>query len=1805
MQEQIDEFKHQLHQIGLALSQLELLRPIDGGMLLENVDKAIQLQAELIKLSTSWIDGEKLKYFHSLEEIATAVASIQSASMKSINAWRQMLAGFAEELENCEYRSNVNRIREAGIETIRLAKLAIAVVSCDDECRELMYPQLSQWGGSLSEIKKVEIQADCLNDWPESAEPIRELIFCLPEIDFHATAPAEQVTTDVQRIANVDWESNILNREEDCSFPSSMFDDTKCKHVEASSSNSEIVSDSSLPSIETDTENRNVIVRCEHISSDPSLLDREEVVQKVDVYGRDLSRNVQTEFEQVEPLLSQLERVEHSIEDNSQRIAEIENAFWQAVSQDRLGLAYYIVITAGNCNLKGTLPMPEMISLAALADSADNASEELIHKLQFEISQIQFGTSQWTWEERVLVAAVALQPALLAPETDAAALLSSISIPTDELPSFGAICKSVLEFANLRRKIDVGMLAGICELANWEERLNHAKQDILAWVKHERQSEIIYAPSTDVWRKWLDATGPLGGIAAAIEVSTNIARQKALSFIEDWSDRRYVEEECSRLDQILRGKGAQRRQIEARALVTLKKRVKTYREKLISWLQILDSRPGHVDDFITRSIAECRNSINKYLSSAQTELLAIQSRSTANRARSAVISVVSDRLKSVERLFAGDTNKVFVRGPYQMVLNKDLAFIPKLDWTPDSTEFALTYRNEELDVLITAATEPLSIYAAFNGQLKERNFEAAGWLIDQIAQQSLGEQELDELRSHFDNERERAIHQIDEQCRKLTDGIESAVCFELINEVERAEYTAKVASIRAISQKSSNMRVCIQNLEKLNEDLKLRSETRLAHARSRFNSLPKKTIDPIDLKIVEHSLQKGDFSTADEFINLLEDGQSIQSYRHGEIEESIASEFAQYVFDFEELNKEKQQRVPEWIELLEQGIEAFGPKLQAAQDSSPALSRKELLNRWKYLKKSDRDVEKSATHLKDLMEQIGFSAVRKPKIRKVNDSVWNCSLEMNPFEDKRICRIPQFASLSKGKYQIYGCSESPKDDGIDRLIQALQLKREHSDQAVIVIYLGKLTPKKRLRIRQNTFGKMPFLLFDEILLAFLINRVGNSLHNFFTCTLALSSGKPYTSTASYVASEMFFGRESEYKDILSRDGTNLVFGGRQLGKSVLLREIERREHNEQAGMIVRWIDLKNEQIGTILPPADVWKAIGESLYKCQVFQQPASAAETICKNVNSWLAENEQRRIVLLLDEADGFLEQDSKAGDKGHGFPVLSRLKGLMDSSDRRFKVVFAGLHNVQRAAKDYNTPIAHLGKPLNIGPLLANGEWREARALVVEPFKNLGFRFVEESLPIRILSHTNFYPSLIQIFCKHLLTRLYSRRWLASDLEKAPWLEIRSEDIDEVYKSEDLQQEIRSRFELTLDLDKRYRLLALLIAQITNDAQDAGEPIEGVHRTLLREEALSWWSAGFANDPSFNRFEIILDEMIGLGVLRDAGEGKYALRSANVLNLLGSRSKIDEMLWDVSKSAPPPVYSASSFHRNLSKDPRRRSPLTAEDESKLIQKSNDVVLVSGCGLSGLARVVDGVKSLETSDVFVDIAPAISTRKSFLDWLSELSGRDVDGLRIGIVTPDNFELGYLKDSRVFLKKKSAARRRFTKLIFLANPIQLLHVLEDDREIDDEWIRLGKWTDDFLARWLEDNGFQRDRNTVSAILSATSGWGDLVSEFGEACRNSEHKWNDKLHDIASKWPSNILDADGLQISNAQETILRRWIEFAGVDGIDRATLNELASELDPELFIRWAEELSFIVRASVDCWQMDPLIARVFDCNQK
>ena len=166
----------------------------------------------------------------------------------------------------------------------------------------------------------------------------------------------------------------------------------------------------------------------------------------------------------------------------------------------------------------------------------------------------------------------------------------------------------------------------------------------------------------------------------------------------------------------------------------------------------------------------------------------------------------------------------------------------------------------------------------------------------------------------------------------------------------------------------------------------------------------------------------------------------------------------------------------------------------------------------------------------------------------------------------------------------------------------------------------------------------------------------------------------------------------------------------------------RREYHSPANnRIALWLDLKTEGIGSGRTIDDIWNLLSHRLKEVDVLppQLPAHTnPQRLLEYVEEWLKEDDRRRILLLLDEADRFLESDGEQSDP-QPFSRVELLKGLMDRTNRRFKVVFAGLHDVQRTTRQVNQPLApgHYGDPLCIGPLLDNGQWREARGLIDAP--------------------------------------------------------------------------------------------------------------------------------------------------------------------------------------------------------------------------------------------------------------------------------------------------------------------------------------------------------------------------------------------------------------------------------------------------------------------------------------------------------
>ena len=127
----------------------------------------------------------------------------------------------------------------------------------------------------------------------------------------------------------------------------------------------------------------------------------------------------------------------------------------------------------------------------------------------------------------------------------------------------------------------------------------------------------------------------------------------------------------------------------------------------------------------------------------------------------------------------------------------------------------------------------------------------------------------------------------------------------------------------------------------------------------------------------------------------------------------------------------------------------------------------------------------------------------------------------------------------------------------DRIREA-RLARElaQSGEAVILMYFSTLSKMEREDLMRSTWkdgSSVPIL--DETLFDVLTQIYGDRFRNFLEASLPYTATNPYNPETDFglrVAPEMFYGREQLADDIEAiTGGTSILFGGRQLGKTVL------------------------------------------------------------------------------------------------------------------------------------------------------------------------------------------------------------------------------------------------------------------------------------------------------------------------------------------------------------------------------------------------------------------------------------------------------------------------------------------------------------------------------------------------------------------------------------------------------------------------------------------------------------------------------
>lgn len=476
----------------------------------------------------------------------------------------------------------------------------------------------------------------------------------------------------------------------------------------------------------------------------------------------------------------------------------------------------------------------------------------------------------------------------------------------------------------------------------------------------------------------------------------------------------------------------------------------------------------------------------------------------------------------------------------------------------------------------------------------------------------------------------------------------------------------------------------------------------------------------------------------------------------------------------------------------------------------------------------------------------------------------------------------------------------------EELIDSFKAIGNAKNTIMFLDYALTLPERRKLaRLAKKEFNGKTFAVVDRVVAAYLAKHYSVTAMNRMLMSIVIPFAyyQPYVAESSRVMPpEIFMGRKNELEKIEAADGVNIVYGGRQLGKTALLRmaqkDINWNENGDRAVLIdIKGLNYKETAKKIAAELVDQYVLDVElPSYKAEDWKELGRAIKKVLREGNE---KGEIPYLLLLLDEADTFIESCAEVN-----YQPFDVLKDIQSVGSGRFKFVVAGLRNVVRfnrdAALSNNSVLTHLSS-LTVTPFRAS----DARELLQTPLHYLGFRFQDDNKTDMLISNifgtTNYFPGLLQLYCAKLIEAMRRDYAGYDEIDTPPYM-IREEHIKKVLADKTLEDQIREKFEITLkvDDDDYYYQIAVLMAFHYHNVKPQNGCSPKSLLNIAKEYGLPKISA-----LTVEEVRALMEELRELNVLQMVGNGNYRFTRLSFCEMMGLPNEIDDKIMALATEA------------------------------------------------------------------------------------------------------------------------------------------------------------------------------------------------------------------------------------------------------------------------------------------------------------
>ncbi|MGW2058720.1 hypothetical protein ACWCOZ_33230 [Streptomyces sp. NPDC001840] len=1416
------------------------------------------------------------------------------------------------------------------------------------------------------------------------------------------------------------------------------------------------------------------------------------------------------------------------------------------------------------------------LRISAYAHALRSASGECSSRIRAELAGMDIDELVTSRPDAALITAALLRTVLVTGDPEASAPLERVAagLPPSLTAIVGEVSRRALQ-SMLLHSPPLALARGAAEL---EKTLEEAREECQQGL--DRIPRLRFNRASDITRLWLAPDGLVGELLRSAADDDRSALDHVAKRVRELSDDSTLQDELNEIDRRLMKSSRSRLEGPARQNLL---RLMNDRLRLVEkWIAAARALNAGATDWSADQVQEMRATV---LGLRDSVLGDVQEQSlTQDPFAAAAMRSASASLRLTFELLAGDARLHPTEPPAEVALGAELLKLPGVH-VNEATGQVVRPRLSAEEI---SAAAGMSWEAAVHTHVAAERFDIAAHLLELSVKRHLpdladgGPVLPEKVHVLVAEAGKRTVGELEATRRDLEDRLRRTRVNGVFREEEERTFEHRLQA--AALTPTSDLALVRTRLGELSEELERAHATATAKLRARLAEIP--GLSSENLARVTPLLDDGDLLTAEELISHLSNGESIPDTHQAD---HALNAFFPSVPDAlpDGITEQLVRAVRNRERFLD--LDALDYSAMSTEFAERAAQG---LDGWREMasRRGARRTEGlSEEHLlMPALRLIGYRSLRKPQRDRQRPPAGEYRfLDLHDVTYTGDALVPSFGSALRGKLRVMLVWGQPTPEAL-----AARVHQDPSQDSLLVAYFGTLSAQDRTVLAARSVGRRPMVVLDDAALAHLAARGNQLLDSAMRVLLPFSAVNPYVSEKrGRVAEEMFFGRREELDSVQDPAGNQVIFGGRGLGKSALLKAAGKKfTAQAPTSHVSLALSLDSTFNGTSAQPSTVWNIIGRKLLEQDALSLPrrvrADATLTydqVLIGINTWLNSGSGRRMLIMLDEADGFFEADSPR------FMETRRLRDLTSETNDGVKVVFAGLHSVQRyATLAVNNPFSHLSQhPTVIGPL----EPQDAANLLLKPLAVLGYRFSEAALVHRILGHCSYQPFLLQMFAHRLVQTMHARR---AEGAAGPLYSITRADVERVQSDKDLQRSITAAFHDTLRLDSRYNMIANVVA---HHAHHHGIDARMSHAEL-RDECTYWWAEGFRDlDP--DQFRAYLTEMEGLGVLAPDPEHRgWHLRSANALSMIGALEDVDAQLQNTaSRQVTERLTAMETRHRSAGS--HSHCPLTAAQIADILPGRR----VSGTeqGRRNLARVVIGTPATgidRVTSALYEVAESTGWKMPHIakraDFERELVAGEPGMSRLVVsdltvkAPGEQSCLESLSSAVNRLPDRAGVTRSAVVVAGLGQLALWTALLSDDHTGDVDAVPLRRFSAHGLRTWALDQNAFTSEAALDHLGAVTGGWPCLIDRLAEL-RVQGRSENAALRAIQTELESpqgasDFLAQVGLEPKSALWSAFRAVLEFMTDGGLPAEDL-EAAVETETYDTVMRASDAVRVLRA--------------------